>query len=454
MMQIQCLLGLFVFTSCAFFLSSHKKDVCWPIVARGLLLQAVMALGILGLPLWGWDSPVQKTFPLINRAIAAFLGFADVGSEFLFSDLALFEKSGFVLAFQVLPLIVFISSLMAVLYHLGVMQWVVKGLATVMQKVMRVSGAETLAAAANVFVGQNEAPLVVKPFLSRFTSSELFSLMTGGMATVSGSVLGAYVFLLKDHLPGIGGHLLAASLLSAPAALVIAKIIIPETEKPETLGQLPKQDEKAYVNVIEAAAAGASEGVQIALSVGGMLIAFIALIAMLDAALQASGELIGFAQWGQDWVPQFLKTKNFISGDVAGAVSATETMNEGARTTPLSLSLIFSWLFMPIAFLLGVPWTDMPFASYLIGEKVVFNEFLAYTSLTQQAQNLRPRTLLIMSYALCGFANFSSIAIQIGGIGSLVPKRRAELASFGLRAVAGGTLAAFLTACWAGLLSP
>jgi len=436
MLQLQSLLGIFAFIGLAYLFSSDRKAIAWQSVRRGLFLQGLMTFLILGWPDLGLHSPVQKAFPYINESISSFLSFADEGSRFLFSDLAVFKKSGFILAFQVLPLIVFISSLMTVLYHIGIMQFVVRILALIMHKAMKLSGAESLAAAANVFVGQTEAPLVIKPYLDKLTSSEMFSVMTGGMATVAGSVLGAYVFLLQDHLPNIGGHLLTASILSAPAALLVAKIMIPETSTPETLGTVPKDEQKPYVNVIEAAAAGASDGVQLAINVAAMLLAFIALIAMLDAGLGLFGEVIDFQSWGEAFVPEFIKSK------------------AGYALPQLSLSLILSWLFIPFAFLLGIPWIDFSFASNLIGEKVVFNEFISYTSLAAQAEHLQPRTLLIMSYALCGFANFSSIAIQIGGIGSLAPNRRSELAQMGIKAVIGGTLAAFLTACWAGLVNP
>ena len=256
--------------------------------------------------------------------------------------------------------------------------------------------------------------------------------MTGGMATVAGAVLGAYVILLEPHVPGIGGHLLAASIISAPAALMIAKIMVPELQEPETLGKVPFESKKEHINVIEAAANGASEGVKLAINVAGMLLAFIALIAMADAILGAIGNWIGFSQWGVALSPEFF-------------------LKEGQAQ--LSLSLILGWLFTPIAFFLGIPSQDIFVAASLIGKKVVINEFIAYQELASLGPQLTPRTLLIMSYALCGFANFSSIAIQIGGIGSLAPRRKGELAIFGLRAVVGGSLAAFLTACLAGLLT-
>ena len=432
MLQLQSFLGIAIFIAIAFFFSVERKKVSLKLVASALGLQFFLAIFVLGVPVLGFQGPLREAFGLINQGIMDLIGFTDIGSRFLFADYGDRKVKGFIFAFQVLPIIVFISALMTVLYHLKIMQWIVYAFAVVMQRVLGISGAESLAAAANVFVGQTEAPLVVRPYLDKMTGSEIFSVMTGGMATVAGSVLGAYVFLLDKHIPGVGGHLLAASIISAPAALMIAKIMVPENKKPETLGTVPNEKQSPYINVVEAAANGASEGVKLAINVAGMLLAFIALIALFDGIFATFGRWVGFPDWGVAFSPEAF----LIEGKAQ-----------------LSLSLVLGWLFTPVAFFLGIPSQDIFIAASLIGKKVVINEFIAYEELARLGDQLHPRTLLIMSYALCGFANFSSIAIQIGGIGSLAPKRRGELAMFGLRAVLGGTLAAFLTACFAGILT-
>jgi concentrative nucleoside transporter, CNT family len=428
-LQLQSALGLFVFLSIAFLFSNNKSKVSWSLVIKGMCFQILLALLVLGVPRLNIVGPLKFIFIYANELIMSLLSFTNTGSEFLLGPLASSEKSGFIIVFQVLPIIIFLSSLMTVLYHLGIMQWVVNSFAQVMLKLLNISGAESLAAAANVFVGQTEAPLIIRPYLKKMTSSELFSVMTGGMATIAGSVMAAYVGLLKDHIPNIGGHLLTASILSAPAALVIAKIMVPETQIPETLGRIPKEKEKEFVNVIEAAASGASDGMKLAVNVAAMLLAFVALIALIDACFIKVGSLIGFENWGTQ----------FVSLD---QVSKPQ----------LSISLILSWLFQPIAFFIGIPFADLGIAGSLIGKKIVFNEFIAYLDLEKLSENMNPRTSILLSYALCGFANFSSIAIQIGGIGPMIPERKKELAHFGIRSIIGGSLAAFLTACLAGLL--
>lgn len=431
MLQFQSFIGIFVFLAIAYILSSHKKMISFKVVFYGIGFQFLMALLVLGIPSLGFSGPLKVFFEVANSGILKILQFTESGSSFLLGDLIKPDRFGFILAFQVLPIIIFLSSLMTVLYHIGIMQKIVNAFAIVMQKILGISGAESLSAAANVFVGQTEAPLIIRPYLLKMTKSELFSVMTGGMATIAGSVMAAYVGLLKDFIPGIGGHLLTASILSAPAALVVAKIILPETEKPETLGRVPKDIEKHHVNIIEAAANGATDGMKLAINVAAMLLAFVALIAMADAMLIGFGNLISFNSWGTTISPEFF-------------------LKDGQAQ--LSLSFIMSWLFTPIAFFLGIPWQDLNIAGALIGKKIVFNEFIAYLDLAKIGSELNPRTSIILSYALCGFANFSSIAIQIGGIGSLVPERKKELAQFGVKAVIGGSLAAFITASIAGLL--
>lgn len=417
--------GIFVFIGIAFVFSNQKRRIDWPLVVKALLLQFALALLIIGVPAMGFQGPFAFVFDKANAVILKVLNFSDEGSRFLFGSLLNQDKHGFIIAFTILPTIVFISSLMSVLYHIGIMQWVVRGFAYIMYKTLKVSGAESLAASMNIFVGQTEAPLIIRPYLARMTSSELFCLMVGGMASVAGGVLAAYVGFLKDVVPGIGGHLLTASVLSAPAALLVAKVMVPELGVPETANQNPPPRKTSHVNVIEAAAEGASEGVLLAINVGGMLLAFIALISLTDYVLIQIGEAMAFSSWGPT-----------LTGEPA----------------KLSLDWAMSWIFSPFSFFMGIPWQDIPAVSVILGKKTVFNEFIAYLDLSQKGATLTPRSLIIASYALCGFANFSSIAIQLGGIGSLVPDRKKELAVFGLRAVIGGSLASFITACIAGIL--
>jgi concentrative nucleoside transporter, CNT family len=324
----------------------------------------------------------------------------------------------------VLPTIIFFAAFMSVLYHLGVMQAVVKGMAWVITKVMRVSGAETLSVCANAFIGQTEAPLVIKPYLASMTRSELLTLMTGGMATIAGGVLGAYVMMLGGTDPAaqaqFAKHLLTASIMAAPATLVIAKILCPESGTPVTLGKVRVEVEKTTANVIDAAASGASEGLKLALNVGAMLLAFTALIALINAPIGWLGEISGLSGW---------------------------------LDKPVDLSVLLGYVLAPIAWIIGVPWADATSVGALIGTKVVLNEFIAYGDLAKVQGGLSDTSVIIATYALCGFANFSSIAIQIGGIGSLAPERRADLARFGLKAVLGGSLATFMTATIAGVLT-
>lgn len=426
------LIGLFIFILVAFGLSQNKRRISWKAVGVGLALQLTLAFLVLGIPAFGISGPLKIIFDLANSGIVALLDFSLEGSRFIFGSLINTQANGFIFAFHVLPTIIFFASFMAILYHLRIMNVIVHGMAKVMQKLMGTTGAESLSVAANVFVGQTEAPLVVKPFVKNMTRSELMALMTGGMATVAGGVLAAYVGLLVDRIPDIAGHLLTASILSAPAALVMAKLMVPETQRPETLGHLPHTTNmEKYTNMIDAAASGAGQGLKLALNVGAMLLAFIALIALFNGILGGVGHLIQFEAWGQSLVPELLRSE---------------------APTNLSFQLVLGWLFAPLAWLMGIPWHEAALAGSLLGEKVVLNEFVAYTSLAQIQAQLSDRTVIILSYALCGFANFSSIAIQIGGIGGIAPERKAELATLGLRAVIGGSLAAFMTACVASLL--
>jgi CNT family concentrative nucleoside transporter len=412
------LLGLAVLVGIAWSLSDRRDRIDWRLVVAGIGLQLLFAVIVILLP------GGREFFDYFARFFVKIVEFAIVGSQFIFGDLASIQKFGFVFAFQVLPTIIFFASLMAVLYHLGVMQKIVQGMAWVMLKVLRTSGAESLSVAANVFVGQTEAPLVVRPYIARMTQSELFTMMVGGMATIAGAVLAAYIAMLGggDEAQSLfyARHLLAASVMAAPATIVISKLLKPEVDESLTRGEVRLHVEKTAENVIEAAANGAADGVRLALNVGGMLLAFIALIAMIDFPL--------------GWI-------------------GTATGIEAAAGQPLSLSMMLGYLLAPLALVIGVPWHDAVAVAGLIGEKVVTNEFVAYVHLNEIKDTLSPKAVLISTYALCGFANFSSIAIQLGGIGGLAPDRRSDLARLGLLAVLGGTLATMMTATIAGVLT-
>ena len=424
--------GLFIFLAIAYLFSTDRSRISPRVVVSGLILQILLALLVLGIPALEITGPLRPVFDGGNAAVLSLLGFTNAGSEFLFGSLVDKEKSGPIIALQILPTIVFFAALMNILYHLRIIQVIVYVISLVMHKIMGTSGAESLAVAANIFVGQTEAPILIKPYIEKLTRSELFSVMVGGMATVAGGVFAIYVSLLKDLVPDIAGHLLSASVMSAPAALVVAKIMMPEVIRPETSGGMPLDLSKGPDhNVIEAAARGASEGLKLAMNVGAMLLAFIALIALLDTALGHISSMIGFTEWGRHLVPELL----MIDGGVP----------------ELSFSLILGWLFAPLAWLMGIPWSEAAISGSILGQKIVLNEFFAYLQLSQISSHLSPKTMVIMSYALCGFANFASIAIQIGGIGGLAPSRRSDLAQLGIQSIIGGSLAAFMTAAVAGI---
>lgn len=411
--KLVSLLGIFGFVGIAYAFSKNRSKIDWKLVGFGISLQFIFALLVLK------TEPGRIFFDTVNNVVDKLLGYTNVGSTFIFGE-KLMGAGGFgvVFAFQILPTIIFFSALMAVLYYLGVMQFVVNVLSKVMVKVLGTSGAETLSATANIFVGQTEAPLLIKPYVSKMTNSELMVVMTGGFATVAGGVLAAYVGILKPFFPDIAGHLMAASIMSAPAALVMAKILVPETEEPATKGAVKIEVEAEDSNAIEAAANGASVGLTLALNVAAMLLAFIALIAMADGML--------------GWVGTIFGKDN------------------------LSLSLIMSYVFAPLALLMGVPWAECLDVGELLGKKLIINEFVAYAELGQMLGKpdnpLSGRSVVILTYALCGFANLSSIGIQIGGIGGIAPERKGDLARLGLIAVLGGTLACFQTATIAGVL--
>ena len=417
-MRLLSLLGIVVLMGIAWLLSSNKRKFPWRVAIGGVTLQLVFALFILKTPVGLY------VFDNARRAIVKLLSFTDEGAAFLFGSLyrgayemngqqpfqiwdpntSHFVPIGIIFAFHVLLTIVFFASLMSVLYHLGVMQWIVKFFAVIMRRTLRTSGAETLSAASNIFVGQTEAPLVVRPYLGKMTQSELMAVMCGGFATAAGGVLAAYTRFGIDP-----GHLMAASVMSAPASLVMAKIMLPETEEPLTKGDVHVQFEKTTANVIDAAATGARDGLQLALNVAAMLMAFIALIAMIN--------------WGL-----------------------------GKIVDGLSLAKIFSWLFAPLAVVMGVEMKDAAQFGSVLGTQISVNEFVAYIRLAEIKDTISPRTFTIATYAMCGFANFSSIAIQIGGISTIAPERRKDLARLGLRAMIAGALASYQTATIAGAL--
>jgi len=415
------LFGLFAMVGIAWLFSKHRDRVPWRVIVWGIGLQVSFGVLVMKTDLG------LRVFAILNDLVLALLGFTAEGTEFIFGD---FASEKFTIAINVLPTLIFFSSLMTILYYLGIMQRLVGVFAWVMRRTMKTSGPETLSVAANTFVGQTEAPLMIAPFIGRMSMSELTAVMTGGFATVAGGVLAAYVGLLKGVFPDIAGHLIAATVMSAPAALVIAKVMWPETEQREI------DDDDGFAaevtspdaNVIDAAARGAYEGMKLALNVGAMLVAFIALIALGNA-------LLGLP---------FLLYNDWMGFEGAAAVA------------PLTFQKILGWIFWPFAFLIGVPVAECATVGTLLGEKIVLTEFIAYLhlyeSLSEGAAQLSHRTVVIASYALCGFANFGSIGIQIGGIGGIAPERRHDLARLGLRAMFGGMLASLMTAAVAGML--
>lgn len=402
------LLGIVLILSAAYGLSCDRRAIQWRVVWWGLGLQCALAVLLL-------KTPVRIVFEVLGAGFTALMGFAEEGSAFVFGPElgASGGSQGVIIAFQVLPLIIFVASLFAVLYYLGIMQRIVRVMALAMQKTLHVSGAEALNVASNIFMGSIEAPLSIRPYLDRLTRSELMTVMTGGMATISGALLVAYT-----QISGVpAGHLLSAVVITAPGCIMLAKIMVPETETPETLGGVPAETAMNDRNVIDAAARGASEGVSLALHVGAMLIAFVGLIALLNGLIGAARDASGLM-----WLP----------GDLQSALG---------------------YVFAPAAFLIGVPWADALPVGNLLGLRIVLNEFLAYIELATLKDSIEPRSFLITGYALCGFASFGAIGVQVGGLGSLIPQRRGELAELGLRAMMAGMLANFLTASLAGLLT-
>lgn len=400
------LLGLAVILGSAYLFSKHRRAIKLRVILWGLGLQFAFAFLVL-------KTGFGRLFQAASVAVNAMLEYAEAGSKFVFGPLG--EKGGpfgVVFAFQVLPIVIFIASFFSILYYFGIMQILVRAMARLMQRVMGASGAESTNVAASIFMGQTEAPLTIRPFIAGMTESELYTIMVSGMAHVSGAVMAAYVKIAGVDIK----HLLTAVIMTAPATIMLAKMFIPETGQPETMGDVKIEVERPGVNVIDAAARGAGDGLHLALNIGGMLIAFLALIAMINGILGAIHTVPLFA-----WVPG-------------------------------SLQEIFGYLFAPLAWLMGVSWKDCYSIGNLLGTRLVLNEFVAFLQLGPMKPALDERSFVIATYALCGFANFSSIAIQIGGIGALAPNRKSDLARLGLRAVAAGSLANFMSACIAGML--
>jgi CNT family concentrative nucleoside transporter len=429
--RLTSLLGIIVLLGIAWILSRDRKSIRWRPVLWGIGLQILFGLIVLS------PSVGDIFFKVVNQSVATLMSFSEQGSEFLFQTVDAHEITTVntttgekttetyigrmspplrTVAFWILPTIIFFSALMNILYHLGVMQFLVRITASVMQRTMGTSGSESLSAAANIFVGQTEAPLVVRPFVEKMTRSELNAIMVGGFATVAGGVLAAYVGFLQKAIPDIAGHLVVASIMSAPAALAVAKILVPETETSETATGATLSVDRPDTNIIEALARGTSDGLRLAVNVAAMLLSFVAMIALVNAMLRGASGLVGLE---------------------------------------LSLEGILGWFFSPLAWCMGVPWNEAGEVGRLLGEKLVLTELIAYVHLGDNLTGSNPlsyRSAVIASYALCGFANFASIGIQIGGIGGIAPSRRAELAQLGVLSMIGGTIAAMMTATIAGIL--
>lgn len=421
------LLGIVFLLVVAFIFSSDRNKINWRLVGAGVLLQLILAILVLKVPF------VKTIFDVVSQGFVAVLNFTKDGSTFLFGNLVTDTNTmGFIFAFQILPTIVFFAALSSALYYLGIIQWIVYAFAWIMSKTMKLSGAESLAAAGNIFLGQTESPLLVKPYLKDMTKSEIMCLMTGGMATIAGGVLGAYVgYLGGDSVQEqqiFASHLLAASIMSAPAAIVAAKMLVPETAE-HIDDKLTITKEKIGSNILDAVSNGTRDGLQLAVNVGAMLLVFTAFMYMFNAMSFQIG----------DWLN----------------VNETIAANTNGRFNGLTLQYILGMIFSPVAWLLGVSWKDAVLVGQLLGEKTILNEFFAYASLGKlKAAELfaSKKSIIIATYALCGFANFASIGIQIGGIGALARNQQSTLAKLGIKALIGGTIACFMTATIAGML--
>jgi concentrative nucleoside transporter, CNT family len=399
------LLGIIVLVGLAYLFSTARKAIKLKTVLWGLGLQLAFGVFVLKFPLG------REIFEFLGKGVNKLLSFAFVGSEFVFGELGKQHSSiGFIFAFQVLPTIIFIAAVFAFLYHVGIMQIFIRAFAWVMTRVMGASGAESLDIAASIFMGQTEAPLTIRPFLNKLTKSELMTVMTCGMAHVSGGIMAAYI------ASGIEAkHLLTAVIMTAPGTLLMAKMLVPETEEPLTAGKVHMPEMEKEANFLGAISRGTSDGLNLAINVGAMLISFIALLTLTDY-------LIGGVHHHAHWFPE-------------------------------SLEQFFGWIFAPLAWLIGIPWKDAPVIGNLLGTRMAINEVVAFAKLGQMKAALDPRSFTIATFALCGFANFSSIGIQIGGIGALAPEQRGQLAKFGIRAMLAGTMANLMSACIVGILT-
>lgn len=452
---IRGFLGLIMLVGLAYLFSKHKKSINWKLVITGILIQFVLAVLVfkkIQIPFT--DISMSSIFSFLAGFFTQLLSFTDAGAQFIFgnwpdsaeifklgSEGRVEHTIGYVFAFKVLPTVVFFSALTSLLYYLGILQKIVYGFAWVLSKTMRLSGAESLAAAANIFVGQTEAPLIVKPYISKMTKSEIMCLMTGGMATIAGGVFAAFIgFLGGDDIAAqqeFAKHLLTASILSAPAAIVCAKILFPETENVNQ--NLDINKEKMGSGPLEAISLGTTDGIKLAVNVAGMILVFLAFIALINYLLiNIIGDFDGIGSW------KFISLNNIIQSN---------TIYDG-----FNLQMILGYLFAPLAWIIGIELNDIVLAGQLLGEKTVINEFIAYLSLKDIIASggdelIQKRTIVILTYALCGFSNFASIGIQIGGIGSIAPNQRSTLARLGLRSLIGGTLACLMTATIAGIFN-
>jgi concentrative nucleoside transporter, CNT family len=402
--RLRGILGIIAILAIAIALSHNRKQIRWRVVAWGLSLQLLFAIFVLRIPVG------QQLFRALGSFVTSILNYSYVGSQFVFGELGKPNSSlGVIFAFQLLPAIIFVSALFAIMYYLGIMQLIVRAFAILMSRVMGASGAESLNVAASIFMGQTEAPLTIRPFLARMTRSELMTVMTSGMAHISGSIMVAYIaFGIEAR------HLLTAVIMTAPGTIMMAKLFEPETEVPETYGKVKLEMPKQDVNLLDAAARGTSEGLNLMLNVIAMLVSFVALVALVNGGFGAVHRYV-------EWFPPNLQT-------------------------------VLGWIFQPIAWLMGVPSQDSGTIGSLLGTRMVLNEFIAYAQLGPLKAQLDPRSFIIASFALAGFANFSSVGIQLGGIGALVPERKRDLARLGIRAMLAGTLANFLSATIAGIL--
>lgn len=426
---VRGLFGLVVLIGIAYIFSTNKKSISWRLVGVGVFLQILFGTFVTKIPF------IAGIFEFVSRGFVRLLGFSNAGAQFLFGNLANPADNGglgYIFAFQVLPTIIFFSTVTAGLYYLGILQRVVYGIAWIMSKGMRLSGAESLSAAGNIFLGQTEAPLLVRPFIPTMTKSELMCLMTGGMATLAGGVLAAYVSFLGGSDPvqqaTFAAHLLTASVMNAPAGIILAKILIPETEYDKINTSLEVNQDSLGVNIIDAMSLGAADGLRLAANVGGMLLAFIAIIALLNYLLLKIGTI----------------------GDLNELIAASTS----GQFSGLSFQYLLGQVFRLFAFLIGIPWADTLQVGSLLGQKTAINEFVAYLDLAKmkEAGTLSPKSVVMATYALCGFSNFSSIAIQIGGIGSMAPSQQGNLSRLGLYALLGASLACLMTATVAGIL--